>query len=151
MKKATSETILLDVNVLIALAWPNHQFHSIATRRLEQTECQWATCALTQLGFIRLSAMPAVVGVKRSPSQAAMLLETMVTDEQHLYIAELPTPVSPSARQGLDRILGHKQITDSYLVSLAEEEQLKLVTFDTRISLFASTPSRVEVLGLNSE
>jgi hypothetical protein len=35
MKRVHSELLLLDVNVLLALAWPNHQFHAAATHRLE--------------------------------------------------------------------------------------------------------------------
>ena len=37
MKKESSKLLLLDVNVLLALAWPNHQFHATATRRLERS------------------------------------------------------------------------------------------------------------------
>jgi predicted nucleic acid-binding protein len=60
--KATSDLLLLDVNVLLAMAWPNHQFHLAVVRRLESRPNRWATCAITQLGFIRLSANQAVVG-----------------------------------------------------------------------------------------
>jgi predicted nucleic acid-binding protein len=37
MKKATSELLLLDVNVLLAMAWPNHQFHRAVIKRLESS------------------------------------------------------------------------------------------------------------------
>ena len=53
MRKGSSEQpkgpLLLDVNVLLALAWPNHQFHVAAIERLERKKERWATCALTQL------------------------------------------------------------------------------------------------------
>jgi len=30
MRKVSSDLLLLDVNVLLAIAWPNHQFHLAA-------------------------------------------------------------------------------------------------------------------------
>lgn len=52
--------ILLDTNVLLALAWPNHQHHGTAQRWFKREAPRgWATCALTQLGFVRLSSNPA--------------------------------------------------------------------------------------------
>ncbi|MCC6764048.1 MAG: hypothetical protein IT293_05225 [Deltaproteobacteria bacterium] len=48
---------LLDTNVLLALAWPNHQHHSAAHGWFAaRAKKGWATCAFTQLGFIRLSS-----------------------------------------------------------------------------------------------
>jgi uncharacterized protein len=77
MKKTSSDLLLLDVNVLLAIAWPNHQFHEAATALLSSRN-RWATCALTQLGFIRLSSNPAAVATGRSPREAAGLLARLV-------------------------------------------------------------------------
>ena len=77
--------LLLDLNFLLALAWPNHQFHAAAVARLQKTKESWATCALTQLGFIRLSSNVAVVGVPKSPADAAALLALLVQDPRHHY------------------------------------------------------------------
>jgi predicted nucleic acid-binding protein len=49
---------LLDVNFLSALALPNHEFHRIAIERPDNSNKPWATCALTQLAFIRISCNP---------------------------------------------------------------------------------------------
>jgi predicted nucleic acid-binding protein len=73
MKRAASEKVLLDANVLVALAWPNHQFHATATNRLDASGERWATCALTQLGFIQLSTNPHVVGQIVAPRKADSL------------------------------------------------------------------------------
>ena len=52
MASSEARPLLLDVNALLALAWPNHQFHTAVLTRLEQQPVpRWATCALTQLGF----------------------------------------------------------------------------------------------------
>ena len=53
---------LLDVNVLIALAWANHQHHDAAHHWFaSQRSGPWATCPLTQVAFVRISANPRIV------------------------------------------------------------------------------------------
>ena len=60
-----SEPLLLDTNALLALAWPNHQYHREVFARLErQPVMPWVTCALTQLDFVRLSSNPGVAGMR---------------------------------------------------------------------------------------
>ena len=57
----TVSVSLLDVNVLLALAWPTHVHHLAAHRWFaENHDAGWATCPLTQLGFVRLAMQPAV-------------------------------------------------------------------------------------------
>ena len=146
MKKASSELLLLDVNVLLALAWPNHQFHRAAVRRLERSSEAWGTCAVTQLGFIRLSSRPGVVGVQMTPWEAASLLALLVADPQHVYLDSLPSPAGGPFLEGLAGIMGSQQVTDSYLLSLAKHHHAKLLTFDARLSNLAEGTGRVEVL-----
>ena len=69
--KASSDLLLLDVNVLLALVWPNHQFHTAATQRLESSHQGWATCALTQLDFIRISSNPAALATAKTPAECS--------------------------------------------------------------------------------
>ncbi len=147
MKKASSEILLLDVNVLLALAWPNHQFHGATLRRLERSRESWATCALTELGFVRLSSNPAAVGVRKSPAEAAALLRSLVGDPHHLYLENLPAPSHPQVAGCFARILGCQQVTDAYLLRLAEARGARLVTFDSRIVAMAQDKGAVEVLG----
>ena len=66
---------LLDANVLIAMAWPNHPFHAHArTWFVQHARTGWATCGLTETAFIRLSANPRVVGQACRPLEAWQLL-----------------------------------------------------------------------------
>ena len=138
MKKASSKLLLLDVNVLLAIAWPNHQFHAIATQTMELSSDQWATCALTQLGFIRLSSNPSVIPAAKSPAEALSILEAMIADSAHTYLDSLPSPVGMKSLRSFERILGHKQVTDAYLLSLAQENQATFVTFDARLKGLSS-------------
>lgn len=63
---------LLDTNVLLALAWPNHQHHEQAHAWFSAYARKgWSTCAFTQLGFIRLSSNPAYTTNAVSPQDAA--------------------------------------------------------------------------------
>src|SRR5260221_1504544 len=123
MKKGSSSLLLLDVNVLVAMAWPNHQFHLAARQALETNPDRWATCALTQLGFVRLSSNPAAIPTARSPAEAALMLAAMTGDPLHFYIESLPSPVDKGDLVAFDRILGYKQITDAYLLGLAQRRR----------------------------
>lgn len=90
MASSENRPLLLDVNALLALAWPNHQFHTAVLARLEQQPVpQWATCALTQLGFVRLSSNPTIVEVRKTPAEAVDLLADLTRDQQHVYLETL--------------------------------------------------------------
>ncbi len=147
MKRVSSNLLLLDINVLVALAWPNHQFHVPATERLEATSDRWATCALTQLGFIRLSSNPAAVAPAKSPAEAASLLAAMVRDPLHTYLESLPSPVDPESLAMFQKTLGTNQVTDAYLLRLARRHSAVFVTFDRRLKVLAGSEARTEILG----
>jgi uncharacterized protein len=145
MKKASSDLLLLDVNVLLAIAWPNHQFHAAAIASLS-SQNRWATCALTQLGFIRLSSNPAVVATAKSPYEATALLARLVADSLHVYVDSLPAPASEHWRDAFAKLLGHQQVTDGYLLRLAAANNAVLVTFDRRLESLAGGEPTVMVL-----
>lgn len=146
MKKASSDLLLLDVNVLLAIAWPNHQFHAAAVAALS-SKSRWATCALTQLGFIRLSSNPAAIATAKRPQEAAGLLQRLVTDSLHIYLNSLPAPVSEEWQDAFANLLGHQQVTDAYLLKLAAVNKAVLVTFDRRLEILARGEPMVRVLG----
>ena len=146
MKKASSDLILLDVNVLLALAWPNHQFHSVAHRRLADHRGRWATCVLTQLGFIRLSSNRALNPTATTPSEAASLLARMAADRSHVYLEMLPSPSGPDPILLYEKIFGTKQVTDAFLLATAQKHEATLVTFDHRLQALAGDDVKLEVL-----
>ena len=143
MKKTSSDLLLLDVSVLLALAWRNHQFHHVATRRLERGQERWATCALTELGFIRLSSNPSAIAGAKTPAQAARLLMAMIKDPRHAYLERLASP----ANLDFGKVLGHNQITEAYLLALARHHGATFLTFDTRLGGLAQGV-QVEILGV---
>ena len=134
---------LLDTNVLLALAWPNHQHHAAAHRWFGREAAEgWATCAITGLAFVRLSSNPAYSPASVSPSQAATLLQAFTKHEQHRFWAELPPPVPDVFTSAA----GHQQVMDAYLVRLAKHHRGRIVTFDTPLRAHASEPSLVYVI-----
>ena len=133
MASSEQSCLLLDVNALMALAWPNHQHHRAVVARLDrQPSPEWATCALTQLGFVRLSSNPTVVGVRRTPAQALNLLGDLVADLQHRYLT--PLPALPDVTRHFHHLLGHQQVTDAYLLAVAAAHKAVLLTLDRRLT-----------------
>ena len=66
---------LPDVNVLIAIAWPEHALHDVAIAWFDaRADDGWATCPITESGFMRISANAKVVGNPVTPREAAELL-----------------------------------------------------------------------------
>lgn len=124
--------MLLDVNVLLALAWPNHQFHAAARRWLRRRKGPWHTCAVTQLGFIRLSSNPAFTSEAVSAVEATALLLGMTRHRDHAYLEALPSPADQDGVWPL--VGGHRLITDAYLACVARRHDTRLATFDGRLS-----------------
>jgi toxin-antitoxin system PIN domain toxin len=145
MASSKARPLLLDVNALLALAWPNHQFHRAVVRRLDHRPVpEWATCLLTQLGFVRLSSNPAIVDLRTTPSQALGILNRLIADEHHRYLEILPSIVSVESI--LRPLLGHQQVTDAYLVAVAEANDATLLTLDQRLVATVTARDRVETL-----
>jgi toxin-antitoxin system PIN domain toxin len=145
MASSENRPLLLDVNALLALAWPNHQFHAAVLARLEQQPLpRWATCALTQLGFVRLSSNPTIVEVRKTPAQAVDLLANLTRDPQHTYLETLPA--LPQTASVFRHLLGYQQVTDAYLLGVAEASSATLLTFDRRVVASGTKRAHIEVL-----
>jgi uncharacterized protein len=122
---------LLDVNVLLALAWPTHQHHQAAHQWFhDEARRGWATCALTQVGFVRLSSNPAYSVDAVAPQDAAILLARLTAHKRHRYWQELPA----LDVRAFAHATGHQQVMDAYLVWLARLHKGRVVTFDTRLT-----------------
>ena len=126
-------TFLLDVNVLLAMAWPEHDFYAPAKRWFIHRRGQsWATCPLTEAGFVRLSARSQVVRLKPAIADAISALEDNRADPDHVFWPQdssLPE-LLPEIRA---RLFGHQQISDALLLDLAIRRGGIFVTLDQRI------------------
>jgi toxin-antitoxin system PIN domain toxin len=123
---------LLDVNVLIALAWPSHVHHHEAQRWFGKVrKAGFRTCPLTQTGFVRISSNPKFMPDAASPSDAMALLERITALPQHEF---WPDDLQLSeALRGEPLVIGHRQVSDAYLLALATAHRGILATFDQAV------------------
>jgi len=124
---------LLDVNVLIALLDEGHIHHAVAMSWLErEIRHGWASCPITQNGCIRIMSQPAYPGAMPAAQIAARLAEAAASPEHEFW----PADVNLLGAGVFDwsRVLGHRQVTDVYLLSLAVRHGGRLVTLDRRIA-----------------
>lgn len=131
---------LLDVNLLLALAWPTHLHHEAAHRWFtDHHAAGWATCPMTQCAFVRVSSNPRFSPATESPVRAAALLERVIELPYHEFWADdLPFSADDVPKAA---ITGHRQISDAYLLGLAAHHGGKLVTLDRGISVLAAPGS----------
>ncbi|MBV8545105.1 MAG: PIN domain-containing protein [Acidobacteria bacterium] len=132
------KTALLDLNILTALLWPAHEHHEAAHRWFATRRSRrWATCAITELGLIRLITNASFSRDALAPSDALVLLASNLADEKHDFWSE-----DLSVAEALDalprKLQGHKQVTDAYLLALADHHHGVLATFDRGIETLAA-------------
>lgn len=130
-------TYLLDVNVLIALAWPQHIHHQAAHNWFKTTGREsWATCAITQLAFIRISSNPGIIAEAVAPAEAVDVLRNITKVSGHRYLDKAVAVDQIDELYNL-AVLGHRQVTDAYLLGLARHHKGRLATFDRGIKELA--------------
>ena len=135
---------LLDVNVLIALLWPAHQAHARAQQWFAQRGAKgWATCAITQAGFVRIVSNPAFADRAVSPRDAVKVLQGSLSHSGHRFWTDDIGFEAATAYCGR-RLVGHQQVTEAYLLGLAIHKKGKLATLDHSLK---SLPLDQEIAG----
>lgn len=124
---------LLDVNMLIALAWPSHVHHQFAQEWFSANAPKgWATCPLTQCAFVRISSNPKIISEAVAPKEALALLNKIVDLKNHTFWKNDISILDKTIPASL--LVGHRQVTDAYLLGLAIQHGGRLVTFDGGLS-----------------
>ncbi|TNC27599.1 TA system VapC family ribonuclease toxin [Amycolatopsis alkalitolerans] len=114
-------TTLLDANVLIALVVADHVHHDSAENWFVRSAETFATCPVTQGSLLRL-----LIREGQTAADAQATLGSIGTSDRHEF-----WPDSISYRDvPMDGVLGHRQVTDSYLAHLARANGGRLATFD---------------------
>jgi toxin-antitoxin system PIN domain toxin len=134
---------LLDVNVLLALFDPEHKHHDDAVSWWTTQQDQgWASCPMTQNGFVRVISNPAY---KRPLplAGAVTLMQAQAARPGHVF---WPDDISFTDAGLFDhgRLQGPNQITDAYLLALAVRNRGCLATFDRGIALDAVRGAKAE-------
>lgn len=125
---------LLDINVIIALLDRGHLMHRAARHWMEQElEHGWATCPITENGVVRIMAQPAYPNHRPAAQVAERLAEACSHTSHQFWPEQLSLLQAGLIRW--ERLLGPRQITDSYLLALAVAHGGRFVSFDKRISV----------------
>jgi len=137
---------LLDVNTLVALTNSEHPQYLRAQKWFDSLVNQeWGICPFTEAGYIRVITNPASGPIIRTFLQAAAILKDLARRPGYSY-----WPISGSwtalTESFAERITGHQQITDAYLLGLAIKEDGVLVTFDRGIKYMAGAEFSRNVL-----
>jgi len=139
---------LLDINVLLALLDADHIDHQRAQEWISgEIQHGWASCALTQNGFVRIISQPKYPSPV-SPFEAVERLRRATSTEYHDF---WPCSISllEERRINAKHVHGPRQVTDVYLLALAVEHGGRFVTFDRSIPLSAApgaTPEHLVVV-----
>jgi hypothetical protein len=129
-------TILFDANVLIALAVEDHVHHEVVEHwLLTRAEEHFATTPITQGALVRLLLRNGVI-----INDAVTVLESFLTNPRH----EMWPDDRPYSRDVLRGVIGHRQVTDAYLVSIAKAKNGVLATLDRGMA--AAYPGTVELV-----
>lgn len=125
---------LLDTNLLIALFWPSHECHDVALKWFKRNRAKgWATCPITQSGFVRIVSNPAFSRDAVQPREAIQVLAANTAARDHAFWPD-ELPVDQAVAFAGMRLMGHQQVTDAYLLGLAIRRGGVLATLDQRIA-----------------
>jgi hypothetical protein len=125
---------LLDVNALVALGWDSH-VHHVRMRRwfAEHASAGWATCPVTESGFVRISSNPTALPVAIGVEAARAVLSSLRQLGAHRFVVDDVSPVD----EDVPMAHGYRQVTDAHLLTLARRNGMRLVTFDGALAVLA--------------
>ena len=130
-----SAPALLDVNVLVALFDPHHIHHDTAHEWFEANRAfGWATCPLTETGFVRVVSNQAYGATGERASTGIERLRAFCSSGDHQFWRDalsLQDEMFDLSRAS------SRQLTDVYLLGLAVNRKGRLATFDRSIPLAA--------------
>jgi uncharacterized protein len=136
---------LLDVNVLIALLDPRHIQHELVQDWfVDRMARGWASCPITENGFVRIVAQPNYPNPV-AITDAVSTLSDLMRETDHVF---WPDSVSlmDGERFDAERLLSPRQITDSYLLTLAAANDGTLATLDRRLITDATPAAKAHLL-----
>jgi toxin-antitoxin system PIN domain toxin len=130
--------------VLIALTDNKHVLYARAIQWFDASgHRDWGVCALTEAGFLRLLANPKIGSL--SIEQASEVLAALINHPGYRF-----WPINDDwatlAAPFMQRVFGHQQITDAYLLGLAIKGDGILVTMDKAIKYMAGADYSRHVL-----
>jgi len=129
---------LMDVNLLIALSWRTHVFHSQSQAWFTANRNRgFRTCPITQAGFVRVSSTPSFLKPPIVPRVALSVLNLITELSEHDFWHD-----DLNLTDALDNnwpLTGHRQVTDAYLIALAKSKQGIIATLDRGLLAIGGT------------
>lgn len=127
--------------MLIALTDNSQPLHGKAVQWFDTSGYRdWGACAFTEAGFLRIMANPKVGSL--SLGEASQVFASLTSHPGYRFwpiVDDWATLAAPF----MQRVFGHQQITDAYLLGLAIKEGGILVTMDKAVkSMAGATYSR---------
>ncbi len=126
-------TYLPDVNVLVALLSSKHAHHTRAAKWFESVgHTSWLTCPITQNGAVRVMSGPRFSKVSVTAGSMIDSVRSLIHIGKHEFI---PDDISliENALINPSHLLGAQQLTDTYLLALAVQNDAILATLDRHI------------------
>jgi toxin-antitoxin system PIN domain toxin len=126
---------LLDVNVLISLLDSAHIHHDIAVQWFRAVAAEgWASCPITENGFIRVVSHLSYPNLRLTPATAAESLARFKAGfpDVHRFWAD-DISLNETALFDLGVLIGSRQTTDAYLAGLTFRKGGRLATLDQGI------------------
>jgi hypothetical protein len=93
----------------------------------------WATCPVTESGFVRVSSNPKALPSALGVAAARTVLAALRTRDGHRFLSDDVSPTDDD----VPPIHGYRQVTDAHLLTLARRAGLILLTFDAGIHALA--------------
>lgn len=115
--------VLLDANLLVALADAAHVHHAAAASWFAAADFAFATCPFTQAALLRVLLR---LGSVPDATIAAEVLRGFTRHPRHRFWRD---DLDCSALSW-SWLVGHRQVTDGYLAALARHHAGKLATLD---------------------
>ncbi len=130
-------TDLLDVNLLVSLAWPNHVHHRQVRAWFRGRDGEpWATTPFTEAGFVRVSSNVSAIPAAVTPTEAVALLDRVREVAGHRFLVD-DVPLVVGSYLTVERVAAYRQVTDAHLLALARRHGARLATLDRGIAALA--------------
>ncbi len=144
---------LLDVNLLVALFDPEHVHHELAHDWFADNRSEgWATCPMTESGFVRVLSNPAYGSTVSSAAPLLERLRKFCASGNHEFWGDSVSLRDPKLFDL--RLAGsHRHLTDIYLLGLAKKMRGCLATFDRRIpvkAVLGAGPETIAVIAADA-
>jgi hypothetical protein len=132
---------LFDVNALVALAWDSHVHHAATRKWFAANGVDgWATCPLTESGFVRVSSNPMVLPSAIGVEEARRVLALLRAIGSHRFLVDDVSMTDDD----VPSLVGHRQVSHAQLLTVARRNGMRVITFDSGVRALGG--SDVELL-----